>query len=255
MYKQMQQLDGRVAVVTGANGNLGRECARALAEWGARVVVCDIDADAAERAAEYLRECSFESWPWRFDVTDLAAVQNAAAEIHAAFGSIDILVANAGVVRNVAAEEMSAADWNEVIDVNLNGVFWCNQSFGKYMLVQRAGCIVNISSIAGSVSLYPQCQASYNASKAGVELLTKSLAGEWASRGVRVNAVAPTYIETAMTKRGVDEGWGRAWLDRTPMKRMGKASEIGAVVHFLASDAASLLTGAVIMADAGYTAW
>lgn len=255
MYREMQQIDGRVAVVTGGNGHLGRECARALAEWGARVVVCDIDVGAADRAASYLRDCGLEARAWSFDVTNLASVQRAAAEIHAEFGSIDILVANAGIVRNVAAEDMSPADWNEVIDVNLNGVFWCDQSFGRYMLEQGTGCIVNISSIAGTVSLYPQNQVSYNASKAAVDLLTKSLAGEWARRGVRVNAVAPTYIETAMTQRGVSEGWGQAWLDRTPMKRMGRASEIGAVVHFLASDAASLLTGAVIAADAGYTSW
>jgi len=135
------------------------------------------------------------------------------------------------------------------------GVCWCDQSFGKMMLAQGSGCIVNISSIAGSVSLYPQSQVSYNASKAGVDLLTKSLAGEWARRGVRLNAAAPTYIETAMMKRGVSEGWGQAWPDRKSMQRMSQASEIGAVVHFPASDAASLLTGAVVMADAGYTSW
>lgn len=168
--------------------------------------------------------------------------------------SIDILVANAGIVRNTPAELMTSADWNDVIDINLSGVFWCNQAFGRYMLQQGKGSIVNIS-FASAVSLYPQSQASYNASKAGVNLLTKSLAGEWAERGVRVNAVAPTYIDTAMTRRGVSEGWGQAWLDRTPMKRMGQASEIGAAVHFLASDSSSLLTGTIVAADGGYSSW
>lgn len=255
MYKELHQLDGRVAVVTGAAGNLGRECARALAEWGARVVVCDIDDAATERAVASLRSAGFEAQCRSFDVTDPAAVQGAAAALQIEFGRIDILIANAGIVRNVAAEDMSTADWRQVVDVNLNGVFWCNQAFGRHMLAQGSGCIVNISSIAGSVSLYPQHQASYNASKAGVELLTKSLAGEWSGRGVRVNAVAPTYLDTEMTRRGVNEGWGRAWLDRTPMKRMGQASEVGAVVHFLASDASSLMTGAVVAVDAGYTSW
>jgi NAD(P)-dependent dehydrogenase (short-subunit alcohol dehydrogenase family) len=255
MYQEMQRLDGRVAVVTGGNGNIGRECARALAEWGARVVVCDVNDDLTARAVASMAEHGFEARGWSFDVCDLASIRRAAAGIHAEFGRIDILVANAGIVRNVVAEDMTPPDWNDVIDINLSGVFWCNQSFGKYMLEQGSGTIVNISSIASVLSLYPQAQASYNASKAGVNLLTRSLAGEWALRGVRVNAVAPTYIETAMTRRGVSEGWGQAWLDRTPMKRMGQPSEIAAVVHFLASDAASLLTGSIVMADGGYSSW
>jgi NAD(P)-dependent dehydrogenase (short-subunit alcohol dehydrogenase family) len=255
MFKEMQQLDGRVAVVTGGNGAIGRACALALAEWGAHVVVCDINERLTADAVDYLKSHGYDSTGRSFNVTETESVRRSAAGIHEDMGSIDILVANAGVVRNTPAESMSPADWNEVIDINLSGVFWCDQAFGQYMLKQSRGAIVNISSIASAVSLYPQSQASYNASKAGVNLLTKSLAGEWAQRGVRVNAVAPTYIDTAMTRRGVSEGWGQAWLDRTPMKRMGQASEIGAVVHFLASDASSLLTGSIVAADGGYSSW
>jgi NAD(P)-dependent dehydrogenase (short-subunit alcohol dehydrogenase family) len=255
MYKEMQQLDGRVAVVTGGSGNIGRECAHALAEWGASVVVCDMNDALTAVGVAALEDKGYTARGWSFDVSDPVAVQRAAAEIYSDLGRVDILIANAGIVRNVAAENMVPADWNTVIDINLSGVFWCNQAFGRYMLERGSGSIVNISSIAGTLSPYPQAQVSYNASKAGVNLLTKSLAGEWAERGVRVNAVSPTYIETAMTRRGVSEGWGQTWLDRTPMKRMGQASEIGAVVHFLASDAASLLTGSIVMADAGYSSW
>ncbi|OXI43853.1 SDR family NAD(P)-dependent oxidoreductase [Burkholderia aenigmatica] len=255
MFKELHALDGRVAVVTGANGYIGRACAHALAEWGADTVLCDINDEMSRQAVAALRTLGYSSRGWSFDVTDADAIRRAASEIYDVYGKIDILVANAGIVRNANAEAMDDVDWNNVIDVNLSGVFRCNQSFGRYMLERGSGAIVNISSIASFTSLYPQPQAGYNASKAGVNLLTKSLAGEWAARGVRVNAVAPTYIETEMTEHGAKEGWGDAWLERTPMRRMGQPAEIGAVVHFLASDASSLMTGAVVAADAGYSSW
>jgi NAD(P)-dependent dehydrogenase (short-subunit alcohol dehydrogenase family) len=154
------------------------------------------------------------------------------------------------------AEEVSDEHWLNVIDVNPNGVFWCCRAFGGHMLARGRGSIVNIGSMSGYIVNKPQPQCYYNASKAGVHHLTKSLAAEWAERGVRVNAVAPTYIETPLTRFGMDnEQLYRTWLEMTPMRRVGQPDEIASVVLFLASDAASLLTGSIVLADAGYTCW
>jgi NAD(P)-dependent dehydrogenase (short-subunit alcohol dehydrogenase family) len=151
---------------------------------------------------------------------------------------------------------MADADWLRVANVNLNGVFWSNRAFGNLMLKAGKGSIVNIGSMSGIIANRPQPQAGYNASKGAVHMLTKSLAAEWAERGVRVNAVAPTYIATDMTKAAIEAtGWDKDWMDMTPMKRMGEVEEIASVVLFLASDAASLMTGSIVVADAGYTSW
>ena len=151
---------------------------------------------------------------------------------------------------------MDDATWNKVIDVNLNGVFWCSRTFGKAMLDQGGGNIVNIGSISAEIVNRPQEQAQYNASKAAVHHLTRSLAAEWAKRNVRVNAVAPTYIETDLTRFVYDDPeMINYWLGGTPMGRMGQPNEIASVVLFLASEASSLLTGSIILADGGYTCW
>ena len=143
-----------------------------------------------------------------------------------------------------------------MIDVNFNGVFWSCQASGRAMLERGRGAVVNIGSMSGLVVNRPQEQASYNASKAAVHQLTKSLAAEWATRGVRVNAVAPTYIDTPMTRYSLQDGrLKQAWLDATPMGRVGRTDEVASVVLFLASDASSLMTGSIVMADAGYTCW
>ena len=151
---------------------------------------------------------------------------------------------------------MSDETWNIVIDVNLNGLFWCCRSFGARMLERGAGAIVNVGSMSGFVVNRPQEQAQYNASKAAVHQLTRSLAAEWAPRGVRVNAVAPTYIETEMTRYVYDDPeLMRHWIGGTPQGRMGRPDEIASVILFLASDAASLMTGSIVLADGGYTCW
>jgi NAD(P)-dependent dehydrogenase (short-subunit alcohol dehydrogenase family) len=156
----------------------------------------------------------------------------------------------------VPAETMSDAQWRDVVDVNLNGMFWCCRAFGAHMLAAKRGSIVNVGSMSGFIVNKPQAQSSYNASKAAVHHLTKSLAAEWADRGVRVNAVAPTYVSTPLNefvKSNPD--MYRAWIDGTPMARMGTVDEIASVVHFLASDAASLMTGSIVVVDGGYTCW
>ncbi len=191
-------------------------------------------------------------------MTRSADVDKVAAAVLKQHGHVDILVNNAGIAKSdVKAEDTSDAHWRMHMDVNVDGVFWCCRAFGKAMLAQGKGSIVNIGSMSGTIVNKPQPQAFYNASKAAVHHLTASLAVEWATRGVRVNAVAPTYIETPLTKFGMTESpeMYKQWLDMTPMGRVGQPDEIASVVLFLASDAASLMTGSVVYADAGYTCW
>jgi NAD(P)-dependent dehydrogenase (short-subunit alcohol dehydrogenase family) len=191
------------------------------------------------------------------DVTDSQRVTRVADEVVTRHGRINILVNNAGIARSeTPAEEVTDAHWLNVLDVNLNGTFWCCRAFGRHMLSAKSGSIVNIGSMSGFIVNKPQAQSYYNASKAAVHHLTKSLAAEWGARGVRVNAVAPTYIETplnAFVKS--NPAMYDAWIGGTPMGRLGKVEEIAAVVLFLASDAASLMTGSIVLADGGYTCW
>ena len=257
MYLEKLRLDGRAAVVTGGGGGIGLACAMALAEAGACVVVADLDAARAESGAQAVIEAGGAGGSVEIDVTDTGTIAGAAAEVLARHGRIDILVCNAGiVVSEVKAEDVEDALWLRHMDVNLNGVFRCCREFGRIMLGQGRGSIVNIRSMAGSIVVRPQEQAAYNASKAGVHHLTKSLAAEWADRNVRVNCVAPTYIETPLTRFGMSSPrLYDQWLANTPMRRVGQPHEIASVVHFLVSDAASLMTGSIVYADAGYTAW
>jgi NAD(P)-dependent dehydrogenase (short-subunit alcohol dehydrogenase family) len=191
------------------------------------------------------------------DVTNSAQVDAAAARVLKDKARVDILVCNAGIARSeTAAEDLTDEHWLNVIDVNLNGLFWCCRAFGRPMLEAGRGSVVNIGSMSGFIVNKPQPQAQYNASKAGVHHLTKSLAAEWSPRGVRVNAVAPTYINTPLTAYAKNnKEMFDAWIDGTPMARMGEPDEIASVVLFLASDAASLMTGSIVLADGGYTCW
>ncbi|MFO1210424.1 MAG: glucose 1-dehydrogenase [Amaricoccus sp.] len=257
MYADKFRLDGRVAVVTGGGRGIGLCCAEALAEHGATVVVADIDASLAAEAAATLAGKGYRAEARQVDVTKSAEVDALADAVVRDHGRVDILVANAGIARSgVAAEDVTDEHWLNVNDVNYNGVFWCNRAFARHMLKAGSGAIVNIGSMSGIISNRPQKQTYYNASKAAVHQMTSSLGAEWADRGVRVNAVAPTYIETEMTMyRHDNEGMIDVWLRDTPMHRLGKPEEIASVVHFLASDASSLMTGTTVVADAGFTCW
>ena len=256
MYLEKYDLSGRVAVVTGGGRNIGLACVHALAEAGARVVIAEIDAAIGAAGKARLHDAGLDAEVVELDVTQPDAVTRAATAIARDCGRIDILVCNAGVASNAPAEELADEDWLEVVDLNLNGVFWCCRAFGRHMLKAGSGSVVTLGSMSGVIANKPQPQAHYNASKAGVHMLTRSLAAEWAGRGVRVNAVAPTYIETDMTRRGVDNpDWYPTWLEMTPMHRVGRPDEIASVVLFLASDASSLMTGSSVLADGGYTSW
>jgi NAD(P)-dependent dehydrogenase (short-subunit alcohol dehydrogenase family) len=258
MYLEKLKLDGRVAVVTGGGQGIGAACARALGEAGAKVVVAELMTERAESIASALQSLGIDAVGLTLDVTKSAEVDALAAKVVADHGRVDVLVNNAGVAKSdVRAEDTSDDHWRFHMDVNVDGLFWCCRAFGKQMLAQGKGSIVNIGSMSGFIVNKPQPQSFYNASKAAVHHLTRSLAAEWGARGVRVNAVAPTYIETPLTSFGIKENpeMYKVWLEMTPMGRVGQPDEIASVVHFLASDASSLMTGSIVLADGGYCCW
>jgi NAD(P)-dependent dehydrogenase (short-subunit alcohol dehydrogenase family) len=257
MYLDRFNLKGRTAVVTGGGQGIGLACVEALSEAGAQVYIADRNLKTAKEAQATMKAKGYAAEIIEMEVTDSKQVDAAAARVMSDKGRIDILVCNAGIARSqTPAEDVTDEHWLNVIDVNLNGLFWCCRAFGKHMLAAGRGSIVNVGSMSGFIVNKPQQQACYNASKAGVHHLTKSLAAEWGARGVRVNAVAPTYINTPLTAHAkTNEAMMGAWIDGTPMARMGEPDEIAAVVMFLASDAASLMTGSIVLADGGYTCW
>ena len=244
-------LEDRIAVVTGAGQGIGREIARSFAAAGARIIVADRNRDTGVATADELGGMFVE-----LDVTDSSAVRAAVDSIVADVGRIDILVNNAGIVRNTPAELTSDDEWRAILGVNCDGVFWCCREVGRVMLEAGSGSIVNIASMSGLVVNRPQPQAAYNVSKAAVIMLTKSLAAEWAGRGVRVNAIAPGYVATELTIKGLsNDEWREDWLRSTPLGRVAQPAEIAPAALYLASDASSYVTGSVLVIDGGYTAW
>jgi NAD(P)-dependent dehydrogenase (short-subunit alcohol dehydrogenase family) len=243
------RLDGRVAVVTGGNRGLGFAFARALGEAGARVAIAARDGAKNEEAAASLGALAVE-----MDVTDPASVEAMAERVTGELGDIDVLVNNAGTCFHRPALEVPAEEWRSVWDVNVDGLWHCSRAVGSRMVARARGAIVNIGSISAMIVNRPQMQPAYNASKAAVHQLTKSLAAEWAPHGVRVNALAPGYTKTEMAP--VDEPrFRRHWIEDAPMQRYAMPDELGPSLLYLASDASSFVTGSVLVVDGGYTLW
>lgn len=257
MYKQKFDLSGRSAFITGGGRGIGLCTAEALLEHGASVIISDRDQAVLDSGCAELKGKGYEVDVMLLDVTDAAAVGRAAAEANEKHGGIDILIANAGIAwPDTPGESMPDEAWHKVVDVDLNGCYWSCREFGRAMLERGRGAIVTVGSMSGLISNKPQRQVHYNAAKAGVHHMTRSLAGEWAERGVRVNSVAPTYVDTAMSRGGfTDAALMPHWMEGTPMKRVATAEEIASAILFLSTDASSAMTGSIVIVDCGYTIW
>lgn len=257
MSSALFDLTGRSALVTGAGSGIGQRVAVGLAEAGADVSCVDLASqrDGSEETASRIRDVGRRTAVIDTDVTDPDALAAAVETHESELGPLDAALNAAGVNQGVHAEEMDAADWRRVIDINLTGVFLSCQAEARAMLAHGGGAIVNIASMSATIANRGLWQAHYNSSKAGVKHLTTTLALEWAQRGVRVNALSPGYIETPLIA-------GPEWQDKkegfardTPMGRMGTPDDLVGPVVFLLSDAASYTTGADLIVDGGFTGW
>ena len=250
-YLDRLRLDGRTALVTGAGQGIGRATCHALAEAGAWVAVTDIDLAAAEAVAGEIGKGK----AWKLDVADEAAVQAVVAEVARERGRIDVLVNNAAIGARMPTIELTSERWDQVMAVGLSGSFYCAREAGRHMLAAGRGSIVNVASIMGLVGGIHYPHLAYNTVKGAVVNFTRALACEWAPQGVRVNAVAPTFVRTALTSRLLAEPEiERRLLADTPMGRFAEPEEVAAAILFLASDAASMTTGAILPVDGGWLA-
>ncbi|TAK17289.1 MAG: 3-oxoacyl-ACP reductase FabG [Acidobacteria bacterium] len=243
----MINLEGRVALVTGASRGIGRAIAHRLASQGA-IVVAAARGTNAQAVADAIVAAGGRATAQALDITDTASVESAVAATLAAHGRIDILVNNAGITRDQLMLRMKRDDWDAVLATNLTGAYTCVQAVLKTMVKQRSGRIVNITSVVGQAG--NAGQVNYAASKAGLIGFTKALALEIASRGITVNAVAPGLVDTDMTK-AISDGAHEEWAARIPLKRLGTPDDIAAAVAFLASDEASYITGQVLAVNGG----
>jgi NAD(P)-dependent dehydrogenase (short-subunit alcohol dehydrogenase family) len=257
MYLERFRVEGQTAVITGGGRGIGFACAEALGEAGARLVVIEPEEAVAQEAVRQLEDKGYKAIGLAGDVTRPAVMTGLADQLADQGIAASILVNNAGIGQSgIPSEEVTDEDWLRMMDVNVNGVFWCSRAFGRHMIRVGRGAIVNLGSMSGTIANRPQPQTPYNVSKAAVHHLTRSMAAEWAPHGVRVNAVAPTYIETPMVLANpLNRDRVPVWLNDTPMGRMGQAHEVASAVLFLASDASSLMTGAVVAVDGGFTCW
>lgn len=241
-------LQDKVAVITGAGAGIGKAIALAFAREGCDIAVCDVMEETAQKTVSEIEALGRKSAAYIVDVTDSDAVKETMDKIIDNFDQINILVNNAGITRDGLLVRMSDADWQAVLNVNLNGTFIFSRAASRFMMKQRSGSIVSIASIIGLIG--NAGQANYSASKAGVIGLTKSLAKELASRGVRANAIAPGFIKTAMTDK-LNESQVEAMLSNIPMKSLGEPEDVAKAALFLASDLSAYITGQVLTVDGG----
>jgi NAD(P)-dependent dehydrogenase (short-subunit alcohol dehydrogenase family) len=254
---EKMRLDSKSGFVTGGARGIGKSVALALCEAGADIAIVDMDIDEATKTAGWLHaETGRDTFAIQADVTDPGQVDRMIEALLARYAKLDIAFCNAGICINAPAVEMTFEQWKKVIDVNLTGVFLTAQAAGKVMIRQGSGSIINTASMSGHIVNVPQPQCAYNASKAGVIQLTKSMAVEWATTGVRVNSISPGYIGTELIlaaphlKVLIDE-----WSKISPMRRIGKPEELQAVVVYLAGDMASFTTGSDFVIDGAFTAF
>lgn len=252
--KKLFSLEGKVVLITGGAQGIGKAVAEHIAAVGADIVIVDRQAEKAQAAAEAIAgDYNCRAIAIGADVTKPDEVAAAIEQADAAMGKLDLLFNNAGIVIQKPVVDLTPDEWLKVINVNLNGVFFVAQAFGRYLMARnKQGAIVNTASMSGTIVNYPQLQASYNTSKAGVVQLTKSLAVEWAEKGIRVNCISPGYIFTELTSF-VRQDWQDLWKELTPIKRMGKPEELAGAVIYLLSDSASFVTGTDLIIDGGFT--
>ena len=247
------ELNGKVAVVVGGTSGIGRAIAHGLAHAGADVIPTSRREEQVETTAREIEELGRRSLRVASDVADRASLERVLGEALAAFGKVDILVNSAGTTKRAPTIDFAEEDWDRIIDTNLTGTLRACQVFGRHILERGSGSTINIASLSTFVALHEV--AAYSASKAAVGSLTKSLAVEWSSRGVRVNAIAPGVFRTALNHHLLDETErGREYLVRTPMRRFGNVEELAGAAIYLASDAASFVTGEIIAVDGGFLA-
>ncbi len=250
--------NGNVSIVTGGSGGIGQGIALGLAKVGSKVVIADIDGERAEKVAiEISSLCNVEVWPLKVNVVSKQEVIEMTAKVINKFGEIDVLVNAAGITRRGNAEDMAEEDWDDVIAVNLKGTFLCCQAVGKEMIKKKSGKIINVASVVGQRGLFHPLDfaVSYCASKGGVIQLTRALAAEWARYNIHVNAIAPTYVITDMTKSLLENPVFSEYLKiKIPLQRPVNLDEVVKPVIFLASNASNMITGQILNIDGGWTA-
>jgi NAD(P)-dependent dehydrogenase (short-subunit alcohol dehydrogenase family) len=252
--KKLFDLSGRVAIITGGSIGLGRQMAEGLAEMGANLVLCARKKERCEQAAEELRLLGVKTLALGCDVKNPDQVRAVVDATVAQFGRIDILINNAGTSWGAPVEEMRLEHWNKVIETNLTGTFLFSQAAGKVMVPQRRGKIINIASVAGLSGAPPEFQAiGYHASKGGVIAFTKDLACKWGIHNIQVNAIAPGWFPTHMSRVVIEQNKD-AFLNKIPLRRFGNEHDLKGAVTYLASDASDYVTGHVLVVDGGQTA-
>lgn len=252
--KQLFDLSGRVAIVTGGSIGLGRQMAEGLAEMGANLALCARKKERCEQAAEELKQLGVNALALACDVKSPEQVRAVVEKTVSHFGHIDILINNAGTAWGAPVEEMKLEHWNKVLETNLTGTFLFSQAAGKFMISQRRGKIINIASVAGMRGAPPEFQAiGYHASKGGVIAFTKDLACKWGVHNIQVNAIAPGWFPTHMSQVMIERN-REAFLKRIPLGRFGNDHDLKGAAVFLASDASDFVTGHVLVVDGGQTA-